>query len=190
MNAKNRFLFTIIILICFGGYYLFSYVKAYNISNNNESIQASLTGWMNRGVNNEVSDEENLNLLKFVQIDSSTSYIALYHLDNKYVGYAHFIKGINGKFKLDESGHKTGEVNYRDIKTNKGVYGVLVGRNVEKNIDNITTKLINEEYSYTTSVSNEAFFVKYNKIPSQFKKTFPAEITLFDENNEIISKAN
>ncbi len=107
-------------------------------------------------------------------------------MKNGDVGYAQFIKGWNGRFKILQSGHGTNEVSYRSIKTNIGMYGVLIGRNSNLEISKIKAELLSENYSFTSDVSKDETFLRYKKLPSNLKQTFPAELFFYDENNKLV----
>ncbi|MFC3749801.1 hypothetical protein ACFORK_24065 [Paenibacillus sp. GCM10012306] len=139
--------------------------------------------WLNRGKTEHIS----ANLIKVVRVNHSNSYIALFRLENDDIGYSHLIKGLNGKYKIELAGYGTNEVSYVNIRTNEGEYGILIGKNPGLKINHIVTKLVYEEVSFTTDVSKEEMFVKYEKLSSDFKKTFPAELIYYDENNIIIN---
>jgi hypothetical protein len=67
------------------------------------------------------------------------------------------------------------------------MFGILIGKNSDLKIDHITARLIHEEFSFTYHVSEHERFVKYKKLPSNLKQTFPAEITFYDKNNTAIN---
>jgi hypothetical protein len=52
-------------------------------------------------------------------------------------------------------------VSYQVIKTNHGNYGLLVGKNPDLHIEQITAKLMYEEFSFTSNVSKEEAFLTY-----------------------------
>ena len=170
----------VIVVICIG--YTLFYFNQYHIEDERASIQSNLTEWENRGTGEEIK----LDVLEVTQLDNTNSYIVLFETDNKNIGYAHFLKGWNGHFKIELSGHGTNVVSYEEIKTNNGMYRILVGKNPDFKIHHITAKLINEEFSFTSNVSKDEKFVKYKKLPSDLKQTFPADLTFFDENKNII----
>lgn len=49
-----------------------------------------------------------------MQLDGSKSNIALFQLDNDDLGYAHLIKRLNGKFKMEHSEHGTNGISYEE----------------------------------------------------------------------------
>lgn len=68
----------------------------------------------------------------------------LFETQSNKIGYAHIFKGWNGKYKIDSSGHGTNQVSYKKIKTNKGMYGILVGKNPDLEFDHIHADYILE----------------------------------------------
>ncbi|BBI34014.1 hypothetical protein [Cohnella abietis] len=157
------------------------YVNQYQIKNDTTHIQSRLNDWLNRGNNSNV----NPHVLQVIQLDKSTTYIALFQIENEIVGYAELIKGFNHKLKLKSSSYGP-NISYKDIKTNKGIYGVLVGKNSNLQIDHISTSLSEQDYSFISTVVNEKQFVKYEKLPQHLSKTYPAVITLYDEKNNLL----
>lgn len=181
MNKVKKKIYISLWLILLLIVYLLSYFNEYHINDSTVSIQSSLNDWLDGG-----NTEQIKNIVEVVHLDPSNSYIALFQLENKNIGYAQLIKGWNGKFKIERSGHGTNVVSYESIKTNRGMYGILVGTNSGLKIDHIVAKIMNEEFRFTKDVSEDERFIKYEKIPRDFKKTYPAELTFYDKNNTVI----
>lgn len=80
-----------------------------------------------------------------MHLDDTKSSIALFQLENADIGYAHLIKDLNGKYEFDVIGYGSNKVSYEEIKTNRGMYGILVGKNRELRIEHITAKLMYEK---------------------------------------------
>ncbi|SEA99762.1 hypothetical protein SAMN05421743_11279 [Thalassobacillus cyri] len=160
--------------------YSVNYFNQYHIEDKTTSIQSELKEWINRG-----SGLINLEVLKKVQLDDTSSYIVSFQTKSGNIGYAQLIKGWNGKFKIVLAGHGDGEyvADYQKIKTSDGIYGVLVGRNPDRKIDHIIADLDDEEFKFTSNVSGEKTYVKYHKLPPDIEKPFPARVTLYDKNN-------
>ncbi|MDV2582788.1 hypothetical protein [Alkalibacillus haloalkaliphilus] len=123
----------------------------------------------------------NIEVLDAVQLGDTTSYAILFETQSNNIGYAHFIKGWNGIFKIDHSGHGTNLASYQSIETNKGRYGILVGKNPDFKIDHIEAELYYEKFSFTSHVSSEEKFVKYEQLPNDVKEPFPAKLTFYDK---------
>ncbi|MFF2015080.1 hypothetical protein [Paenibacillus sp. NPDC058177] len=180
-RVKKVIYFSVFLIVFCIGYSL-HYFNQYHIDDSNVSIQSNLNSWLNRGDKEQIS----ANLIKVVRLNHSNSYIALFQLENDDIGYSQLIKGLNGNFKIELAGYGSNVVSYENIRTNEGMYGILVGKNPSLKINHITTKLIHGEFSFTTDISKDEMFVKYKKLPSDLKKTFPAELTFYDANNTVI----
>jgi hypothetical protein len=163
-----------------------SYSNIYHIDITH--LQTNLKEWLNRG-NSE--QEINPEILEVTQIESTTSYITLYQLENGDFGYAQLIKGLNGKYKIKRSGHGTGNepALYEVIDTNKGKFMVLYGENPNLIIKEIyTTMLIEDtEYKYGTDVSKNKTYIKYEKITDDTDIVVTTvKLTYSDKNNRKI----
>ncbi|OBZ18152.1 hypothetical protein A8L34_00760 [Bacillus sp. FJAT-27264] len=182
MNRVKKMIYfsLLLIVLCIG--YSLHYFNQYHIDDSNVSIQSNLNNWLNRGNREQI----NANLIEVVRLNDSNSYIVLFQLENDDIGYSQLIKGLNGKFKIELVGYGTNVVSYEDIRTNEGVYGILLGKNPSLKINHIFTKLIHEEFNFTTDVSKDELFVKYEKLPSELRETFPAEFIFYDGNNTVI----
>lgn len=181
--AKIKYVILFIIIISIG--YSWFYFNQYHIEDKRTDIQSSLEEWSNRGSGNIEPD-----VIDVVQLDDTNSYIVLFQTESNHIGYAHFIKGWNGKFKIEHSGHGTNIVDYQKIKTNKGMYGILVGKNPDLQIDHVKANLYHESFNFTSNVSDDEKFVKYEMLPENVKKPFPAELTFFDKNDTKINMAD
>lgn len=158
------------------------YSNEYPIENNEESIQMNLTKWLNRGSSEEMSPS----VEEVVRLGASDTYIALFQLEDHRIGYAQMIKGWNGKLKIGQSEYGTNQVSYRNIETEQGMYGIVIGYNFDFNIDHLLVKLQHEEFSFSTDVSQDELFIKYEKLPNDLKETYPAHITFYDSFNNVI----
>jgi hypothetical protein len=170
-------LFVAVLAIGYGIYYY----NQYPIDDNQAAIQTGLQEWSNRDSGSIKPD-----VIKTVQLDDTRSYIVLFQTDRGEMGYAHLIKGLNGKYKIDHSGHGTTLVSYQKIKTNKGMYGILIGKNPKMTIDRIEAELHSREYSFESSVKGEERFIAYEKLPEDTKQPFPADLTFYDKNGSVI----
>ncbi|WP_182201710.1 hypothetical protein [Paraliobacillus salinarum] len=170
------------VVIIFIGYSWYS-VAQYHIEDDSTAIQSNLTEWSNRG-----SGGINPDVIKMVQIDDTRSYIVLFETQGSNMGYAHFIKGWNGKFKIEHSGHGTKIIGYQEIHTNKGIYGLIYGENPDLKIDHIQADMYYGDFSFSSSVREDEKFVRYEKIPNDIEKPFPAELTFYDEGGFVIKR--
>ena len=69
---------------------------------------------------------------------------------------------LNGKFKIDVIGNGSNKVAHE--KTNRSMYGIVVGKNNNLKIDYITANLIYEKSYFTTNVFGEKVFVNMKNI--------------------------
>lgn len=176
---KVSYLILSVAIISIG--YSFFYFNQYHIEDERTAIQSGLKDWSNRG-----SGSIKPNVIEVVQLDDTSSYIVLFQTKNGNVGYAHFIKGWNGKFKIDHSGHGTNIVSYEKIKTTEGMYGILVGKNPNLTIDHIKAELYYEDFNFIVNVSTDEMFIRYKQLPNDIEQPFPAELTYFNKNNSVI----
>ncbi len=176
-KAGYLVLFVAVMAIGYGIYYF----NQYPIDDNQAAIQSGLQEWSNRASGSIKPD-----VIKSVQLDDTSSYIVLFQTDRGEIGYAHLIKGLNGKYKIDHSGYGTNIVSYQKIKTNKGMYGIIIGKNPKMKIDHIKAELYSGEYSFESNVSGEERFITYEKFPKDTKQPFPAELTFYDEKSSLI----
>ncbi|CQR46266.1 hypothetical protein BN1058_00519 [Paraliobacillus sp. PM-2] len=179
---KKAIYFVSIIILIFIGYSWY-YVNQYHIEDNRTAIQSNLTEWSSRG-----SGSIHPDVIEVVQLDDTSSYIVLFQTQSSHMGYAHMIKGWNGKFKITHSGHGTNIVKYQKIQTNKGMYGIIVGKNPDLKIDHIIADLYDGDFSFSSNVRADEKFVRYEKIPNDIEEPFPAELTFYDKEGSVIKK--
>lgn len=178
---KVIYLLSFVSIISIG--YYFYYINQYDIEDKRAAIQSSLNEWANRGMGSGSIDAE---VIEVVQLDETSSYIVLYETQSNHLGYAHYIKGWNGKFRIEHSGHGTNIVKYQKIKTNNGMYGILVGKNPDLKIDYIKADSYYGDFNFKSNVNGDEKFVRYEKLPIDIEKPFPAELTFYDKNGSVI----
>ena len=176
-KAGYLILFAAVLAIGYGIYYF----NQYPIEDNEAAIQSGLEEWSERS-SGSIKPE----VIKSVHLDDTSSYIVLFQTERGEMGYAHLIKGLNGKYKIDQTGHGTNIASYQKMKTNKGMYGILIGKNPQMKIDRIEVELFSGEYSFVSNVKGEERFIDYEKLPENTKQPFPAELTFYDKNNSVI----
>lgn len=181
MSKKWMYIISCLVVIGFG--YTLFYSNQYSVEDNRASIHTDLTTWENRASVEKIE----INILKVIQIDDTNSHVVLFETAEKHMGYAQLLKGWNGKFKIIQSGSGTNIVSYHDLKTNQGTYGILIGKNLDLQIDHIIAKseFTDEDFSFTSSIPKDETFLVYKKLPSDLKETFLA-ITLYDEYGKVI----
>ena len=62
----------------------------------------------------------------------------------------------------------------------------MVGKNSDLKIEHIKAVLHNGDYKFTSNVSTDEKFVRYEKLPTDVENTFPAELTFYDKNLNVI----
>ncbi|WP_456275059.1 hypothetical protein [Bacillus sp. AK031] len=172
--------FLLIIAAAIGGYGYY-YTTQYDVELDDRSVQTGVKTFLQRGESG--IDPE---LIEVVQIADTSSRIAMFQLKNGNMGYAHLIRGFNNKYKIDHAGYGTNTVTYESVETNKGLYGMLLGGNRELEIQHIKADLIHEDFSFTADVSGERIITQFIKLPEDLSIPFPAELTFFNEDNQII----
>ncbi|OCA81596.1 hypothetical protein A8F94_22265 [Bacillus sp. FJAT-27225] len=170
-----------IVLGCvLAGLYVWYYYGQFNTPDDRIDIQANLSEWLSRG-----SSSVELKVADFIRLDDSDAYIALFQLENGGIGYAQLSKGWNGRYKIERSGHGSNLVSYEKIETNKGVYGLIVGKNPAGRLASIKAQLYYSDFAFTSDVSEEYMFVKYKKVPKD-TVAFPADLFFYDQNGKSI----
>ncbi|MFJ7824823.1 hypothetical protein [Psychrobacillus sp. NPDC096623] len=167
--------------IIFIGYMVF-YLNDYRIKDNREDIQSSLEIWISSGNTKGIEPD----VLDFLRIGDTKSYLVLFQTGSNKIGYAHYKKGWNGRLKIENVGYGTNIVKYQKVKTNKGIYGILVGKNPELKIEKIKVKLFSSEFNFKVDVSTDEVFVKYSQLPKSVNQPFPANLVFYDKNSNVI----
>lgn len=180
---KKRIVLAVSIVLVLGVSYTLFYMNQYSIAPEEEAIQTSLANWQNKGERKNFE----FSILGVTPIDQTNSHIVLFETVDKNIGYARLLKGWNGKYKITQSGWGDNFVQYTDIKTNGGIYGILFGKNPNLEIDHVVAELADKEFDFSATVSNTETFVRYKKLPNGLKETFVSEITLYDESGEIMN---
>lgn len=179
---KKKTIWAIVCILSLGlGYQIF-YFNQYDIEDREMSIHSGLVKWTDRS--SETATE--LRILEITRISDTSSHIVLFETADKNIGYAHLLKGWNGKYKIELSGWGTNFVSYQDIKTNKGTYAIMAGKNPYLQIDHVIAESPKEEFSFTVNTSHSKTFLAYKKLPNQLKETFLADINFYNKNKKVI----
>lgn len=156
------------------------YNRKYHISINETSIEEGLKVWLNR----EEGMDYNPDIFDIQRLGTSSTYIALYKLGNNEYGNAQLVVGRNNKLRIKQS--SSGGLlldTYQDIKTNKGRYYLVMGKNPDLVFDHIEVKVdYKEPYSYMVDVSKDAFYYTYKKIPEDLIPR--TKFIYYDKNNK------
>ena len=174
---RGNFLYSVFILV-FALIGVLIYLSIYNTENDRPSIESELQFVLN---------EQDLTLLDIVRLDKTSSYIALFTLKNGEIGYAQLVQGFNNKLRCKRAGYGTNEFSYQKIVTNKGEYGIVIGKNPDLKINHITVTFLHENYVFTSYIKNKKYFVLYEKLPSRIQRAYPVKLTFYDKNNNVIN---
>lgn len=180
MSKKWSLLLLLLLLIPVG--FAVNDFSQYEIEDTGADIESALVEWQSKGN----STEFQLKLLSTKQLENTNSKIVLFETPDENIGYAHLIKGWNGKYKINVSGWGTNMVSYHDIKTDKGTYGVFIGKNPKAEIKRVTAKLSKQDTDFSSAVPEGKHFIIYKKLPARLKETNLLEIYLYDKNGKEI----
>lgn len=179
---KISILILLFILSCICSFIWFT-TKDFTIPDSKAALEKELNIFISESDSSEFKVEEIKN------IQSSNTWIALLssNIDsNENILYAHLEKNWRNHYKIISVG-SVPNISYIDIKTNIGLFGVLVGINNSLSIKNIDVKTLGEvQLKSTFDVEGEKYFIKYISIEKGITNTSPATFTLYDKNNQVI----
>lgn len=149
-----------VIVIVFIGFAYCS--KTYAIKNDKEVIKNRLIQFINRPTvianNIDINQELNIDNKKFVSF-----------IINDTLGDAKLTKGINNKYKIDTAGYGGTSFRGEIIKTNKGKYLILKGKNYDNKISYVRVLLENKEYKI--NIPKQEYYMVYCSVPSETEMT-------------------
>lgn len=180
MKIKKLVIFLLVGLSMAFSIYLNNYYDRYNIDNSIENVQNKLTDF-----NVSIDSESIKKIHVWEQIDNTNTWVAYLEFEENNYGYAHLKQGWNKKLRLISIGTKT-DITYRELETNKGNYGVVIGENINRDISKIKVTTENKQHEFLIDISNESHFIKYEKLPKNTTNSFPAQFTLYDYSNNVI----
>jgi hypothetical protein len=159
------------------------YDKKYYISLNESSIESHLKVWLIRDDGMKLDPK----VFDIQQLGSSSTYMVLFELEKNTFGNAELVKGRNGKLRIKESSYGDFLMyDYEDIKTNKGRYYLVLGKNPDLVVDHLKVIVDHKKaYSYLVDVSKDKFFYHYKKIPDELDQR--TKILYYDKNNMELS---
>ena len=156
--------------------------KKYSIPNKPKDIQRVLTYWENRG-NDEI---HHIKLIKVVHLGKSDTYIAYFEDGSDMLGTATLKEGPNKKLDIINSHSGGGTTRYDGVKTDQGDYGIVTGKNTDKQIHSIRVELLNDSLKFTVQVPEKDYFIIVKKLPKGKSSKKFADLYLFDKNNKEI----
>lgn len=181
LKKKLMFLLMFVIVCSIGGGSVIAYSQQFSIDSSESALQPHLSEWINKG---QSETEDKPVILDIRQLGKSNSYLALFiTADNSKIGYAHYHKGWNDKLKPVNFLFGTDKIVFREIETNKGKYGILLGINPDFIIDTIKAPITDEELSFSYDVSSNEWFLKIEKIPNTINHQVYSDLELYDGNN-------
>ncbi|MCJ7843535.1 hypothetical protein MUB24_22200 [Lederbergia sp. NSJ-179] len=170
--------FLAITIITFVLVFRYFNLKEYNIEFSKSSMEKFLT---------EKIERRPIEFIQMKELEETNTVLFQFKYTDGNLGYAHFEKGKNKKVKFISS-NSVPEITYQEFDTNNGLYGVILGKNDNLNISSIKAELSSENmYSFIVDVSGSDYFIEYSKLPKDISNTFPAQLTLYDSNNNIIN---
>lgn len=156
----------VLVLLCILvtiGIALVSYTKRYAIKDNEKQLENNVMQFINR--TSVVAS--NINIKKELNLDNK-KYILF--SNNNTLGDAELIKGLNNKYKIKSTGIGSGYFRDKIVKTNKGKYLILKGKNIGLKIAYAKVILDNKEYKI--SIPQEEYFMVYCPVPIETKETY------------------
>lgn len=135
------------------------------------------------------NDSQNYRIEEIENIQSSNTWIALLSSTSdadENMQYAHLEKNWRNRYKIIAVG-SVADMTYLDIDTNQGLFGVLVGRNIDLSGSSLAIKTMGDvQLESTFDIEGQAYFVKYMEIEKGIYNTSPAEFTLYDEHHQVV----
>lgn len=154
----------------------------YSIPNNQKDIQQVLTYWENRG--NDKA--HHIKLIEVVHLGKSDTYIAYFEVDSDMLGTATLKEGSNKKLDIIRSHSGGSTTRYDGVKTDQGDYGIVTGKNTDKQIHSIRVELQDDPLKFTVQVPEQEYFIIVKKLPKGKGSKKFADLYLFDKNNKEI----
>jgi len=177
---KRAVLFLAVVLIGFSVYAV-GYFSTYGVPKSEEAAEEFLIEFDTKKSGMGVSA-----VVGWLQLGESDSWLARVLFEDGVYGYAHFVKGWNGKMKFMSLG-TTQPLTYREIQTNDGFYGVVFGRNDNPTIDHINVKTLGRTtYEFVIHVADQENFMVGEKLPDGVQDTFPAEFEVVDKEGNVL----
>lgn len=163
-------------MLVIGSIVFISYLRAYPVALDNNSLKVNLLKFINRPT--KVANDLDMKLC----LDIDNVKLVLFLINNKF-GDAKLTHGLNNKYKVDNTGYGTSFFRDEVVKTNKGKYIVLKGVNYNNKI--AYAKVIIEGREYKVSIPTQEYFIAYTKIPSETEDNHAgiANIRLYDSND-------
>ena len=158
----------------------------YPITNHSEDIQQNLTIWQNRGEEYELHPD----LIKVEHLGKSDTYVAFFENKPGELGIAILKEGPNKKLQIRSTQYGSREeehyATYYGVHTNKGNYGILIGKNSGKQIHSIRAELENSQLEFLVPVPEDNKFILIKKLPKGISSLDYADLYHLDKDNKEI----
>ena len=184
--SKSVWLFIGLIGIILLGYLIYviyqsNLNKEYPIAKNESDIQHHLTAFQNSS-----GEALNPSLLKVEHLGDTSTYIAFFKNKDGVMGVGTMKEGANKKLKITNTHYGTGEIRYERAKTASGYYGIVYGRNTDKQVRSIKAIAHDKTYSFTVQIPSEEYFLVHKKLSKDADGEEFADLYFYDKNNKEI----
>lgn len=162
---------------------VFNYQNKYDIKNDPKDIENSV-----KSFNTKASPKlQSIKINEMTQIEDTDTWVASMIISKDTFGYAIFKQGMNNRFNLKSV--STGpNITLTETKTNKGLFGILIGQENNLDIHHIVLKQIGDTtFEPTIKISSKENFIKFIEVPQEISTTVPATLVFYDDNNQIIN---
>lgn len=171
-------LLCVTVVMCIG-FILFS--KTYTITNGRTQLEDNILGFINRNTvvikNIDIKQELNLDNKKYVLFTIKDG-----------LGEAELTNDFNNKYKIESAGYGSAFFRYDIMKTNKGKYLILEGKNYDNKIS--YTKVLLDNREYKIIIPQQKYFIVYCSVPIETQKVFlePKNLKFYSSKDIDITK--
>lgn len=151
--------------------------------NNLDEYQINLSDQDVHAFFEEFSRNE-LELISFNQVEDTNTWLAYIRFNNGEYSFSELKEGWNHKLKFI-SLSTCQDMTYRELKTNKGKYGVVIVNDLDENIAKIKVQSQLKDFETEIDTTHSKTFLKTFKLPENVEETFPATFYYYDENGEL-----
>lgn len=145
----------------------------YPIKPDNSNLKKHILEWANRNNRNNEIPKKDVQILDWMDFENRRHASIL--LEGQ-LGEVRLIKGINGRYMIESSGHGTGNFRYRVEEGKKEKHFIFAGKNTDLLINKISFILEGEEY--TINVPKQEYFMVAFEVNNNIESIFPEAETL------------
>ncbi|WP_336881111.1 hypothetical protein [Priestia koreensis] len=157
----------------------------YPILNNTGDIEKNVVLWQNRG------GDVDPTLIKVEHLGKSNTYVAFLKNRTGEIGIAILKEGPNKNLRIHTTSYGKNDaayyVQYYGVNTNKGNYGIIVGKDPTNKFSFIRAELMGDRFAYTVQVPKKDYFFFVNKLPKENGRKKSANLYLLDEKKQEIN---